>query len=60
MAVAAPLETRYLHITIAVGCPFESKVFTHYNCCFWGPFESILLAHYSCCWWPLWKQGFLH
>ena len=20
-------------------------------------FESRVLTHYSCCWWPLWKQG---
>jgi len=30
-----------LHITLAVGSPFEGKVLTHCNCC-WG---------------PLWKQG---
>jgi len=35
------LKGRYLHITVAVG----------------SPFDSIVLARCSCCWWPLWKQG---
>jgi len=41
------------YITITSG-PFESKVFTHCNCCC-GPLwkQSSLLIHYSCCWAPL-------
>jgi len=39
-------------ITVILG-PFESKVFSHYNCC-WGPFskQSSPLIHCSCCWAP--------
>jgi len=33
----AALKERYLHITVAVG----------------GPYDSIELAHYNGCWWPL-------
>jgi len=41
--------------------PFESKVFTHYQCC-WGPHwkQSSLLVHYSCCWAPLKARYFTH
>ena len=34
------MKARYLDITIAVRGSFESKVLTHYNCC-WGLFESM-------------------
>jgi len=39
-------------ITVIFG-PFESTVFSHYNCC-WGPFwkQSSPLIHCSCCWGP--------
>jgi len=33
-----PLKEKCLYITVNLGS-FESKVFTHCNCC-WGPFES--------------------
>jgi len=41
--------------------PFESKVFTHYNCR-WGPLwkQSSVLIHYSCCWAPLKARYFAH
>jgi len=34
------LKARYFNIEIAVGGPFESKVLTHYNCC-WGLFQTM-------------------
>jgi len=35
--LGGPLKEKWLYITVTLG-PLESKVFTHYNCC-WGPFE---------------------
>jgi len=65
------LKEEYLHITMAVGVPLESRVFTHYNCN-WGPFESRLLAiavghpfksrvltHCNGCW-GLFQAEYLH
>jgi len=52
------LKGRYLHITVAVRCPFDSTVaYLHITIPVWVRCESILLTHYSCCWWPHWKQG---
>ena len=41
MTVGGPFEGKVpsLHITVAVGGPFESSVLTHFRCC-WGTFES--------------------
>jgi len=48
-------------ITVSLG-PFESEVFTRYNCC-WGPLwkQSSPLIHCNCCWAPLKaRQATLH
>jgi len=54
------LKEKCLYIRVTLG-PFESKVFTHYNC-FWGHVwkQSSLLIHYSCCWAPLKARYFTH
>jgi len=54
------LKEKCLWFTVTLG-PFESKVFTHFNCC-WGPLwkQSSLLIHYSCCWGPLKGRYFTH
>jgi len=36
------LKGRYLHITVAVRCPFD--------------IDSIVLVHYNCCLGPIWKH----
>jgi len=36
--------------------PFESKVLTHYNCC-WQHLWKQGILQYSCCWGAVWKQG---
>jgi len=50
VAVGGPCESKvqYLNITIAVEHPFESKVLSHYNCC-WRPLckHSSLLTHFT-------------
>jgi len=37
-------KEQYLHIEVAAEGPFENKVLTHYNCCWW-PFESKALTY---------------
>jgi len=37
------LKAERVHLAIAVGVTFESKVLTHCSCC-WGPFESRVLT----------------
>jgi len=71
LLLGASLKARYLHITVAVGGPFDRKEITHWNCC-WAPLKARYYAHYNCCWgpceskvltydnycwWPLWKQS---
>ena len=58
--VGDPLKEKCSCITVTL-VPFESKVFTHYNCC-WEPLwkQSSLLIHYTCYWAPLKAQGTLH
>jgi len=60
VTLGGPLKEKSLCITVTLG-PFESKVFTHGNCC-WGPLwkQSSLLIHYSCCWAPLKARYFTH
>ena len=50
MKLGGPLKEKC--ITVILG-PFESKVFSHYNCC-WGPLwkQSSPLIHCSYCWAP--------
>jgi len=38
------VKGRNLHIKVAVGCPFESKVLTHNNCC-WRSFWNVRYLH---------------
>jgi len=58
--VGGLLKEKCLCITATLG-PFESKIFTHYNC-FWGALwkQSSLLIHYSCCWAPSKVRYFTH
>jgi len=52
------LKGRYLHVTVAVGGPFDSIVLAHYKCCLGPLWKHITCTlQYCCCWWPLWTQG---
>jgi len=48
------LKSEYIHITVAVGSPFASKVLTHYNCC-WGPFQKQSTYALQLLLVPIWK-----
>ena len=56
--MGAPFEASWIHITVAVGGPFASRLLTH--CSFFEApamkFKSRVLTHFSGCWGPLWKQ----
>ena len=59
MKLGGPLKQKC--ITVSLG-PFESKVFTHYNCC-WGPLwmqSSLLIQYIAVAVGPLWKQDTSH
>jgi len=59
--LGGPLKEKCLCITVILG-PFESKVFTHYNCC-WEPVwkqSGLLILYIAVAVGPLWKQGTLH
>jgi len=56
LLLGVPLKAWYLHIKIAVGGPFERKDF-YITVTVGSPCESKVLTHYSCCWGPLWKKS---
>ena len=54
MLLGTPLKAWYLHIKIAVRGLFESKRY-YITVTVGVPFESKVRTHYNCCWGPLWK-----
>jgi len=74
LLLVATLNVRFLHIKVAAGGPFQSKVLTHYSCCWHlfesmkfyiiiavgDPFESKVLTHYSSCWGPFSSRVLTH
>ena len=54
MKLGGPLKEKCIKFILG---PFESKVFTHYNCCWRYRWKQSSPVHCSCLLGPIWKQG---